>query len=353
MSNEVAIVQQAPMELSVVDVRNQVVKIQELMASVMKDGEHYGVIPGTNKPSLYKAGAEKIGFIFRLAPEYQIERDDLPNGHREYRVVCRLRHMGTGSLVGEGVGSCSTMESKYRYRNEAVTEEVGVVSKAYWDTDKENFKAREAVLVKEFGPGKYKTKKVDGQWKVFKVTGDGRIENPDIADLYNTVLKMAKKRAFVDATITASAASDFFTQDVEDFADTPAPRTAERSQESRQEPRQAVQDAPTETSAPPAPELKKASSLVPTKRQQVMAYIKEFEGAFTAAQLDTLREDMRHAGTTDALLDAVLAKAEGYMAGPADKVSGPVAKMQADLDAEAAAMNAGFGDEAQPGLEIF
>ena len=40
-----------------------------------------------------------------------------------------------------------------------------------------------------------------------------KADNPDIADLYNTVLKMAKKRAFVDATITALSVGDMFTQD--------------------------------------------------------------------------------------------------------------------------------------------
>ena len=45
----------------------------------------------------------------------------------------------------------------------------------------------------------------------------GKAENPDIADTYNTVLKMAKKRAHVDAIITVTAASDIFTQDVEDL----------------------------------------------------------------------------------------------------------------------------------------
>jgi hypothetical protein len=45
----------------------------------------------------------------------------------------------------------------------------------------------------------------------------GRVENPDIADVYNTVLKMAKKRAQVDATLTAVGASDLLTQDLEDL----------------------------------------------------------------------------------------------------------------------------------------
>ena len=37
------------------------------------------------------------------------------------------------------------------------------------------------------------------------------------ADIANTVLKMAKKRAQIDLTLTATAASDCFTQDVEDL----------------------------------------------------------------------------------------------------------------------------------------
>jgi hypothetical protein len=48
----------------------------------------------------------------------------------------------------------------------------------------------------------------------------GKIENTDIADTCNTVIKMSKKRAYVDAVITACAASDIFTQDAEDLNDT-------------------------------------------------------------------------------------------------------------------------------------
>jgi hypothetical protein len=47
----------------------------------------------------------------------------------------------------------------------------------------------------------------------------GKVENPDIADTYNTVLKMAKKRAHVDAILTATAASDIFTQDIDERAE--------------------------------------------------------------------------------------------------------------------------------------
>jgi hypothetical protein len=208
--NEVAVAgstASANEERSVSDVLSQVVKIQELMSKVMHKDEHYGIIPGTGKkPSLLKAGAEKLCFVFRLAPEFEVAIDNLANGHREYRVTCRLRNMSTGNLVGEGVGSCSTMESKYRYRN----------ASDYEITDQaipKDAKERKAEYRKQgFG-----MKQVDGSWVWVRYKSEGKVENPDIADTYNTVLKMAKKRAHVDATITATAASDIFTQDVEDL----------------------------------------------------------------------------------------------------------------------------------------
>jgi len=54
------------------DVLKQIALIQDIMKNAMKDNEHYGVIPGTAKPTLLKAGAEKLGLTFRLEPEYQI-----------------------------------------------------------------------------------------------------------------------------------------------------------------------------------------------------------------------------------------------------------------------------------------
>ena len=197
-------------ELSVTEVSAQVAKIQNLMKSVMHDGEHFGTIPGVGKDrkSLFKPGAEKLCFVFRLAPEFTVERDDLPNGHREYRVTCKLRSMASGVIVGEGLGSCSTMEKKYRYREASDFEILD-------DPIPEDYKARKAEYRKQ-GLG---AKQVDGQWCWVRYTASERVENPDIADVYNTVLKMAKKRAHIDATITACAASDIFAQDVGDEGD--------------------------------------------------------------------------------------------------------------------------------------
>src|SRR3954467_4988654 len=96
------------------EVMNQVRAIQELMKEGMSQDEHYGVIPGTNskKPSLLKAGAEKLCLMFRLAPRFEITEKDLGNGHKDIQVVCTLTHINTGAFWGQGVGSCSTMESK-------------------------------------------------------------------------------------------------------------------------------------------------------------------------------------------------------------------------------------------------
>jgi len=199
---------QAPERYSVSEVIDQVKVIQQIMDAVMKEGVHYGTIPGTDKPTIYKAGAEKLCLTFRLAPRYfgEDEPKDLGRGHREYIIRCELYHIGTGRFLGAGVGSCSTMESKYRYRD--AFEVTGKpVPQAYW-------KDRNASLL---GGSGFRPKKIDGQWQIVKVTE--RQENPDIADTFNTVLKMAKKRAHNDAVLTATAASDIFTQDLEDLSE--------------------------------------------------------------------------------------------------------------------------------------
>jgi len=149
-------------EYTAKEVIAQVVKIQEIMEAVMRKGEHYGVIPGTPKPTLFKPGAEKLAFTFRLNPEYEetdstIKRDDFIS----YTIRCTLYHIPSGRRVASGMGSCNSKEKKYR--------------------------------------------------KQLEKSG----ETPH--DLDNTFLKMACKRALVAAVLNATAASDIFTQDIEDL----------------------------------------------------------------------------------------------------------------------------------------
>lgn len=203
MNDETQIATKENNQLSINEMVAQVTSIQELMNKLLKKDEHYGVIPGTSKPTLYKAGAEKLCTMFRLAPQYIETRRQLDNGHVDYIVKCRLVHIVTNYNWGEGLGSCSTMESKYKYRTDY--EDTGKsVPKDYWEN-------RDANLI---GGKEFSTKKFNGSWKIVKKS---KIENPDIADQWNTVLKMAKKRALVDAILTATATSDIFYQDLEDL----------------------------------------------------------------------------------------------------------------------------------------
>lgn len=199
--------------MTIQEVQNQVQLIQQVMKAVMKDGEHYGTVPGCGaKKVLLKSGAEKLAVTFRLAPEYVINRTDMGGGHREYEVTCKMVHIPTGQVVGHGVGSCSTMESKYRWRSGMrKCPDCGVESIV---------KGK-----KEYGGGWLCYAAKGGCGKKYK-DGDQAIEgqaskqeNPDIADVYNTVLKMAKKRAQVDATLTCTGASDIFEQDLDEYSE--------------------------------------------------------------------------------------------------------------------------------------
>jgi hypothetical protein len=210
-----------PLELSAAQVVAQVEKIHDVMRAAMREDIHFGVIPGTEKPTLFKAGAEKLGLTFRLRPEFEIRRQPLENGHREYEVICRLIHIPTEQLLGEGLGSCSTMESKYRYRRGQPESTGKPVPQAYWGLRKQNpAKAQEMLGGKDFF-----FRKIEGAWIIFRKSAE-RVENPDIADCYNTVLKIAKKRAHVDAMLTATAASDIFThEEIEDDEESVSERT--------------------------------------------------------------------------------------------------------------------------------
>jgi hypothetical protein len=239
--------------LSAAAVRSQVNLIQEVMREVMREGEHFGRIPGCgDKPALLKAGAEKLGLTFRLAPTFKIDRSDLPNGHREYAIVCTLTSAG-GDVLGEGVGCCSTMESKYRWRGGSRLcpncQKPAIKKSKY--PPRNNPQAP---------PGFYCFAKVGGcgceyahDDPAITSQSEERQENPDVADSYNTVLKMAKKRAHVDAILTATAASDIFTQDVEEQADAhpepvaepPPPAKKQPASPPSTQPKQAAHDGPT------------------------------------------------------------------------------------------------------------
>ena len=174
--------------MTAVDMQAQINLMQDVMTNNMIDGVHYGIIPGTKVPSLYKPGAEKLMSIFRLAADPEVE-DLSKNGEAHYRVKVKIYSSG-GQLLGAGIGECSSQEEKYAWRRAVCDEEFEVTA---IDRRREKFSKWQG-----------KTEKV----KQIRT-------NP--ADVANTVLKMAKKRGLVDGILTVTAASDLFSQDIEDL----------------------------------------------------------------------------------------------------------------------------------------
>jgi uncharacterized protein (DUF3820 family) len=130
-------------------------QFQAVVQNTLKKNHDYGVIPGTPKPTLLKPGAEKIQMLLGVTSEYEvIERvQDYDKGFFAFTVRCVIYK--NGMKITEGVGHCNTRERKY--------------------------------------------------------------VNQDPYTLANTCLKMAKKRAQIDATLTLASLSEVFTQDIEDM----------------------------------------------------------------------------------------------------------------------------------------
>ncbi|RYE43931.1 MAG: hypothetical protein EOP24_26135 [Hyphomicrobiales bacterium] len=164
--------------------------VQEVMKSVMKSNVHYGTIPGAgDKPTLLKSGAEVLCMTFRIADKYVVTDLSAPGSIR-YRVTCIAEHQTSGETLGSGLGECSTDEEKYRWRKAVCKEEFEAT-------------APEMRRVK-FG------RKQGGHYTVEQV-------RTEPADLANTVLKMACKRAKIAMVLNVTAASDMFSQDLEDL----------------------------------------------------------------------------------------------------------------------------------------
>ena len=132
-------------------------QFQQIIRQSFVEGHDYGVIPNTDKPTLYKPGAEKILMLLGLRSEFDIvdSTRDFEKGFFEYQIRCRLLY--GDMIITEGLGAANTREAKYR--------------------------------------------------------------KGDPYTLDNTVLKMAKKRALVDAALLVGSLSDIFTQDIEDMVD--------------------------------------------------------------------------------------------------------------------------------------
>jgi hypothetical protein len=202
MSQELAIIEstehlteqpQAPLSaMPVMDVKQAIERHKmfvELVSQLLIEGTDYGVIPGTQQKALFKPGAEKLNVFFGLQPNLMMQesREDWDKGFFYYRY--RVDLWRGRERVASCEGSANSHEKKYRY--------------AWIDTAKKP-NDEEAAKLKSQGIGRWR--KGDSNKWVWQERG----ENPNPADLVNTLQKMAQKRAFVGATLLATNASGFF-----------------------------------------------------------------------------------------------------------------------------------------------
>lgn len=197
-------------ELSVAQAKARYELFKEFVSAVLVEGRDFGVIPGVEKPTLLKPGAEKIQTFFGLTTEAMLQEQvmDWDKGLFYFRYTTKVyRH---GELLATCDGSANSREPKYRYRIAGRT-------------------------CPECGEELRRSKR-DAEWYCWARMGgcgetfpledprilqqeSGKVENPDPAGVINTLQKQAQKRSYVGGVSLASNASDYFTHDVEDMDD--------------------------------------------------------------------------------------------------------------------------------------
>ncbi len=131
--------------------------IEAIIAEHLKAGVDYNTIPGCGrKPALLKSGAEVLCSVFGFTTQSEVINRVmvLEKSFMLYEVATTV-YDAEGNVKAIGIGSCNSHEKKYLKQG--------------------------------------------------------------LAASLNTILKMARKRSFVDAILSATAASRIFTQDIEEL----------------------------------------------------------------------------------------------------------------------------------------
>lgn len=163
--------------------------LKEFVSKQLAKDRDYGVIPGTNKPSLYKPGAEKLRGLFGLRFELDMTDKVLDRQGNFAMYTYKAKVYRGDILLAECEGSTNSQEKKYKERS-------------VWIKDE----------------------KTNRSTKTTEIT--------PVCDILNTLQKMAQKRAFVGAIILAVGASDFFSQDIDDPEDARAINVVPKEQTS-------------------------------------------------------------------------------------------------------------------------
>src|SRR4030095_1403563 len=96
--------------------------VTEFVSRVLRSDVDYGVIPGTDKRTLLKPGAEKLTTFFGLSTRFQLlERIEYGTGEQHggepfFYYLYRCQLFRGDVLIAEGDASCNSRETKYRWR---------------------------------------------------------------------------------------------------------------------------------------------------------------------------------------------------------------------------------------------
>jgi len=235
----------------VVDVQGAVDRynaVNGFISSILKENIDFGKVPGSDKDTLLKPGAEKLASFFGLSPRFILEdkvEDWTGENHGGepffyYRYKCQL--FRGDYLIAEGEGSCNSWEKKYRYRwvnemdmpanvdKDRLEYKDGAISEFSFAIDKAETSGKygkPAAYWKLFKDAiangtarKFKKKAKDKEYDAYEIGGKlYAVPNRDVADQVNTLQKMSQKRSLIAPVLIATNASARFTQDVEDFQD--------------------------------------------------------------------------------------------------------------------------------------
>lgn len=171
-------------------------EVAKLITDSLDAGVDYGVVPGTDKPTLLKPGAERLCLAFGARPEYRLVESTVDHD-RVVQWTKRKKRWFNGANGREWEWEAESGESQGLYR---YVYECSIVR-------------NDGRIIMGMGHGVCSTMETK------------YVDRP--RDCENTVLKMAQKRAFVAAVLNAFGLSNRFTQDVEEW-DEPAPRRRNR-----------------------------------------------------------------------------------------------------------------------------
>ncbi len=90
--------------------------VRSVKGTLLVENKDYGKVPRISKPFLWKAGAEKLLMLFGCNAKFEYTITELSNNHREYRYHCNVYRVKDDKWLGEGFGTCNTLEDKFLYK---------------------------------------------------------------------------------------------------------------------------------------------------------------------------------------------------------------------------------------------